>query len=166
MEILSKSINEQNINNNIFTDDNYKYIFNLKMTKIKEEIKDYIIDKYIMKIIEQNKEITKLKKELEDLTKSYINIIKILIENKNINLFDSDNINNYILDLTDKNEFFLNNKQFKNGIKSFIKKSNYEFKKNSTKNNFNKMNNKCINSYDRKKNKIYNFNNINMSYLK
>ena len=166
MEILSKSINEQNINNNIFTDDNYKYIFNLKMTKIKEEIKDYIIDKYIMKIIEQNKEITKLKKELEDLTKSYINIIKILIENKNINLFDSDNINNYILDLTDKNEFLLNNKQFKNGIKSFIKKSNYEFKKNSTKNNFNKMNNKCINSYDRKKNKTYNFNNINMSYLK
>ena len=55
----------QNINNNnIFTDDNYKYIFNLKMNKIKDEIKDYIIDKYTKKIIEQNKEIIHIKNQL------------------------------------------------------------------------------------------------------
>mgnify|MGYP006873030264 CR=1 FL=1 len=107
MEILSKSQDDQMLNgcynygnNNIFTESNYKYIFNLKMNKIKEEIKDYVIDKYLNKIIEQNKEINDIKSQLEDLTKKYINIIKLMINNKScMNIMDNNNqsfINRYI----------------------------------------------------------------------
>ena len=113
MEILSKSQDDQMLNgthnygnNNIFLEGNYKYIFNLKMNKIKEEIKDCVIDKYLKKIIEQNKEINDIKNQLEDLTKKYINIIKLMINNKScMNMMDSNNqsfINRYIYKKRDK----------------------------------------------------------------
>ena len=130
MEILSKSKDDQNINgcqnyenNNIFTEGNYKYIFNLKMSKIKEEIKDYVIDKYLKKIIEQNKEINDIKNQLEDLTKKYINIIKLTINNKNsMNMMNNNNqsfINRYIYKKKDKSSSIKNIPQ--------RKKSNYKY---------------------------------------
>jgi 5-bromo-4-chloroindolyl phosphate hydrolysis protein len=70
------------------------------MNKIKEEIKDCVIDRYLKKIIEQNKEINDIKNQLEDLTKKYINIIKLMINNKScMSMMDNNNqsfINRYI----------------------------------------------------------------------
>ena len=47
-----------------------------KRNKIHEEIKDYVIDRYIKKIYEQNKEILQLKKKLEETIKNSLLIIK------------------------------------------------------------------------------------------
>ena len=186
MEILSKSKNKLYDNNNIFTNDNYKFIFNLKMNKIKEEIKDYIIDKYRNKIIEQNKEINNIKKQLEDLTKKYISIIKLMInKDKNtnyINIEDNDSykkeLSNYI---NNNNTFFLtNNNQYENIINN---KSNINEKKekinkdkkpsiNNLKNNFicnkikNRFKNKNNNNNDLKKNKINYLKELNKKDLK
>ena len=179
MEILSKSKNNkynQYDDNNIFTDNNYKYIFNLKMNKIKEEIKDYIIDKYLNKIIEQNKEIINIKNQLEELTKKYISLVKIMINNnKNyINIKDDKSNNNYISTYKNKNMFlFNNNNQFENNIKNKININIGETKttRNNTKSSLNNLgkniNFKKINSYISKK-KINNINTkINkINYLK
>ena len=176
MEILSKSEkynnskNEHCKNNNIFSEDNYKYIFNLKMNKIKEEIKDYIIDKYTKKIIEQNKEIIHIKNQLEELTKKYINIIKLMIENKNkVNINTLDNIN-YINNIINKNELlFNNNNSYKKIISNKVNKEEKD-KKQIFFNNLEKIINNNIdiniNPYEKKRNKIYNLKTNNMNYLK
>ena len=143
MEIISKS--QENIknkisefeNNNIFSEYNYKYIFDLKMNKIKEEIKDYIIDKYTKKIIEQNKEIINIKNQLDNLTKKYIDMIKLIINKYNI----------YIKD----NNYTYNNKN-KDIYLSEINKINLE------KNNGNKNNKIRYYPNNLEKNKIFNTN--------
>ena len=172
MEILSKSKQYNNIenedyeNNNIFTEDNYKYIFNLKMNKIKEEIKDYIIDKYRMKIIELNKEVNNIKNQFDTLNKKYLNLIRIIIENKNnIKILNANNI--YISNIFNKNETITNN------INKIIKFKN-EHKKEKTRifyNNLEKiLNDKNFSSDENKRNNTYkaniNNNNMNMDYLK
>ena len=170
MEILSKSEkynnseNEQCKNNNIFSEDNYKYIFNLKMNKIKEEIKDYIIDKYTQKIIKLNKDVNNIRKQLDDLTIKYINLIKIIIDNKNnINILNKNNI--YIPNFINKSEIVNNNKIIK--VKNEQKKDKTRIFYNNLEKIINdeKLN---LNSNESKKNKTYNFdsNNMNMNYLK
>ena len=54
--------------------DNLSFIS--KRNKIHEEIKDYVIDRFINKIYEQNKEILQLKKKLEETIKKSLLIIK------------------------------------------------------------------------------------------
>ena len=170
MEILSKSEKYNNIenelckNNNIFSEDNYKYIFNLKMNKIKEEIKDYIIDKYTQKIIKLNEDVNNFRNQLDDLTKKYINLIKIVIDNKNnINILNKSNI--FIPNFTKKSEIVNNNK--------IIKPKN-EQKEDKTRifyNNLEKIINDeklNLNSFESKENKTNNLdsNNMKMNYLK
>ena len=184
MEILSKSQDDQILNgcqnygnNNIFSEGNYKYIFNLKMNKIKEEIKDCVIDKYLNKIIKQNKEINDIKNQLEDLTKKYINIIKLMINNKScMNMMDNSNqsfINRYIYKKKDKSSSIKNIRQKKNSIYNnnkliSIEKNTIEHRKKSNEskiydNNINlgKKKNKR-NIYENKENINYNLN-INVS---
>ena len=184
MEILSKSQDDQMLNgcqnygnNNIFSEGNYKYIFNLKMNKIKEEIKDCVIDKYLNKIIKQNKEINDIKNQLEDLTKKYINIIKLMINNKScMNMMDNSNqsfINRYIYKKKDKSSSIKNIRQKKNSIYNnnkliSIEKNTIEHRKKSNEskiydNNINlgKKKNKR-NIYENKENINYNLN-INVS---
>ena len=184
MEILSKSQDDQMLNgcqnygnNNIFSEDNYKYIFNLKMNKIKEEIKDCVIDKYLNKIIKQNKEINDIKNQLEDLTKKYINIIKLMINNKScMNMMDNSNqsfINRYIYKKKDKSSSIKSIRQKKNSIYNnnkliSIEKNTIEHRKKSNEskiydNNINlgKKKNKR-NIYENKENINYNLN-INVS---
>ena len=184
MEILSKSQDDQMLNgcqnygnNNIFSERNYKYIFNLKMNKIKEEIKDCVIDKYLNKIIKQNKEINDIKNQLEDLTKKYINIIKLMINNKScMNMMDNSNqsfINRYIYKKKDKSSSIKNIRQKKNSIYNnnkliSIEKNTIEHRKKSNEskiydNNINlgKKKNKR-NIYENKENINYNLN-INVS---
>ena len=194
MEILSKSQDDQMLNgthnygnNNIFLEGNYKYIFNLKMNKIKEEIKDCVIDKYLKKIIEQNKEINDIKNQLEDLTKKYINIIKLMINNKScMNMMDSNNqsfINRYIYKKRDKASSIKNIQQRKdcnynnnNDKLISIEKNTIEPRKKSYEsklyeNNINlekKKNNRK--TYENKENINYNLNinssASNINYLK
>lgn len=184
MEILSKSQDDQMLNgcqnygnNNIFSERNYKYIFNLKMNKIKEEIKDCVIDKYLNKIIKQNKEINDIKNQLEDLTKKYINIIKLMINNKScMNMMDNSNqsfINRYIYKKKDKSSSIKNIRQKKNNNYNnnkliSIEKNTIEHRKKSNEskiydNNINlgKKKNKR-NIYENKENINYNLN-INVS---
>ena len=184
MEILSKSQDDQMLNgcqnygnNNIFSEGNYKYIFNLKMNKIKEEIKDCVIDKYLNKIIKQNKEINDIKNQLEDLTKKYINIIKLMINNKScMNMMDNSNqsfINRYIYKKKDKSSSIKSIRQKKNSIYNnnkliSIEKNTIEHRKKSNEskiydNNINlgKKKNKR-NIYENKENINYNLN-INVS---
>ena len=184
MEILSKSQDDQMLNgcqnygnNNIFSEGNYKYIFNLKMNKIKEEIKDCVIDKYLNKIIKQNKEINDIKNQLEDLTKKYINIIKLMINNKScMNMMDNSNqsfINRYIYKKKDKSSSIKNigqkkNSNYNNNKLISIEKNTIEHRKKSNEskiydNNINlgKKKNKR-NIYENKENINYNLN-INVS---
>ena len=190
MEILSKSQDDQMLNgcqnygnNNIFSEGNYKYIFNLKMNKIKEEIKDCVIDKYLNKIIQQNKEINDIKNQLEDLTKKYINIIKLMINNKTcMNMMDNSNqsfINRYIYKKKDRSSSIKNIQQRKSYNYNYnynnnndklisIEKNTIEHRKKSNEskfydNNINlgkKKNNR--NTYENKENISYNLN-INTS---
>ena len=189
MEIITKAQNDEQFiynnyeNNNIFTGNNYKYIFDIKMRKIKEEIKDYVIDKYTMKIIEQNKEIITIKNQLDDLTKKYINLIKLMIENKNKNIiYDKENfissyINKNILVTENVNgENRRNNKlkiinKNKSKIEQFEKKKlQYITAVNSTNkiNNININNNidNKFNNYNSKSNRINYLQKLNEKDLK
>jgi hypothetical protein len=154
------------------------------MNKIKEEIKDCVIDKYLNKIIEQNKEIIDIKNQLEDLTKKYVNIIKLMINNKNcMKMMDNNNqsfINRYIYkkkdktssvkNLQQKKNFSYNNNNFnnyndklisieKNSIEHYKKSKQSKFYDNNV-NLEKKKNNRKI--YENKENINYNFN-INAS---
>jgi hypothetical protein len=159
------------------------------MNKIKEEIKDCVIDRYLKKIIEQNKEINDIKNQLEDLTKKYINIIKLMINNKScMNMMDSNNqsfINRYIYKKRDKASFIKSIQQrkdynYNNNINNdkliSIEKNTIEHRKKSYdsklyENNINlekKKNNRKI--YENKENINYNLNinssASNINYLK
>lgn len=147
------------------------------MNKIKEEIKDCVIDKYLNKIIKQNKEINDIKNQLEDLTKKYINIIKLMINNKScMNMMDNSNqsfINRYIYKKKDKSSSIKNIRQKKNNNYNnnkliSIEKNTIEHRKKSNEskiydNNINlgKKKNKR-NIYENKENINYNLN-INVS---
>jgi len=179
MEILSKSQNDDPFihkkyeNNNIFTDNHYKYIFNLKMNKIKEEIKDYIIDKYTMKIIQQNKEIINIKNQLEDLTKKYVNIIKLMLDKKNQNLLDNNN--KYISSYVSRKLSFSGNKDDVHKNNNKIMKSNkskieqFEENKNNNShyifNRYNKNNNYKINENKNNNNLNFNTKSNKINYL-
>lgn len=63
-----KDTNEKIVNINVTN----KNFFNIKMAKIKDEIKDYIIDKYAKIIYKQNKEIERIKKLYDDLVKNQV----------------------------------------------------------------------------------------------
>jgi hypothetical protein len=170
MEILSKSQDDHMLNgcqnygnNNIFSEGNYKYIFNLKMNKIKEEIKDCVIDKYLNKIIEQNKEINDIKNQLEDLTKKYVNIIKLMINNKNcMKMMDNNNqsfINRYIYKKKDKTS----------SVKNLQQKKNFSYNNNNY-NNFNdkliSIEKKSIEHYKKSKQSKFYDNNVNLEKKK
>ena len=61
----------------LITLSNKNYLsFISKRNKIHEEIKDYVIDRFIKQIYEQNKEILQLKKKLEETIKNSLLIIK------------------------------------------------------------------------------------------
>ena len=80
--------------NNIFTDYNYKYINGLKMEKIKQEIKDYIIDRYISIIMKQNKEINYLKSKIEKLLNKSKKLLKSFkYEGKKVSNFKNKKCN-------------------------------------------------------------------------
>ena len=61
----------------LFTISDKDYLFFIsKRNKIHEEIKDYVIDRFINKIYEQSKEIFQLKKKLDETIKNSLLIIK------------------------------------------------------------------------------------------
>ena len=60
----------------IINDAKYKNYIHLRKKKMQEEIKDAIIDKYLLKIIAQQKEIEQLKNKLEETIKSSLIILK------------------------------------------------------------------------------------------
>ena len=173
MEIISKSRRHKRNNsreleiNNIFTEYNYKYIFDIKMNKIKEEIRDYIIDKYTKKIIEQNKKIINIKNQLDNITKKYLDMIKLIIDKYNINTLDNNYINNYKnLNIYISNSTKEENKiNIENKIEHKKNKIKY-YPNNLEKNKIFNINKNNIN--ENKENKKYNFNlnNNNINYLK
>ena len=65
------------------SDKNYSSFKTLK-NKIHEEIKEYVINKFIKKIYEQQKEITELKNQLENVIKNSLIIIKKCLQKKNL----------------------------------------------------------------------------------
>ena len=122
--------------NNIFTDYNYKYVNDLKMEKIKQEIRDYIIDKYITIIMKQNNEIILLKSKIEKLLNKSNKLFKAFND-------DQNNINN-----------FQNKKYFS---KTYLDNNNSS--------NDNNENIRIKNIYDKSK-KEKNPSNTNITYLK
>ena len=130
----------------------YINIYDSKYKKIQEEIKDKIIDKYLQIIISQQKEIDQLKKQLNDSIKSSIAILKISLNNKNINNDINNNIllsqklqkqklKNEILNInnisnkSNKHDIMvhiLNRNQHKNLSYSTISSDNIKLKKNNT----------------------------------
>ncbi len=151
---------------------NTNNIFIQKMSKIKEEIKDFVIDKYINIIYKQNKEIELVKKKYEELLKKSSKILKIIITK---NMLSNDNVqkNRDVIE----NNCCTKTKIIKNSSKNGIKNNNNKIKKNKYK----LYNNKsiCSNSYrnyksfnrsiDDDKENVNNHNNksqINIDYLK
>jgi hypothetical protein len=178
-----KDTNEKIVNINITN----KNFFNIKMAKIKDEIKDYIIDKYAKIIYKQNKELERIKKQYDDLVKKSSNILKIIInnkmindkvdKNKSINLDNTTNsyINEYKIENNNsekgsfKNKFVKNktynrinkNIDISNDQLAFINmKKKHSYKAINNNNNFNKtmVSNKIINS-NRINKKIIDFTN-------
>lgn len=127
-----KDTNEKIVNINLTN----KNFFNLKMAKIKDEIKDYIIDKYAKIIYKQNKELERIKKQYDDLVKKSSNILKIIINNKMIS-DKVDKSKNYNLDNTTNshiNDYKIDNY---NSEKGSLKNLN-KYVKNKTYNRVNK----------------------------
>jgi len=161
-----KDTNEKIVNINITN----KNFFNIKMAKIKDEIKDYIIDKYAKIIYKQNKELERIKKQYDDLVKKSSNILKIIINNKMIN-DKTDKNKNINLDSTSNshlNEYKIDNY---NSEKGSLKNLN-KFVKNKTYNRVNKnidINNDQLTFINMKKKNSYkvsnNNNNINKTMV-
>ena len=78
--------NEKEISEKIqISNKNNRKFLSTKILKIKEEIKDFVINRYIKIIYKQNKEIEMIKKKYEDLLKSSSHILKIIIDKKILN---------------------------------------------------------------------------------
>ena len=109
-----------------------------KKNQIHEEIKDYVINRFIKKIYEQNKEIEELKRKLEEIIKSSLLIIKRnllkkkyfpvnqirLSYNKSTRKNKTNNINYIINSIKDNNQ-----KSHKNNAKSFASFNKINLKK-------------------------------------
>ena len=109
-----------------------------KKNKIHEEIKDYVIDRYTKKIYEQNKEIQKLRKKLEEAIKASLFILKKCLITK-IKFQDNNEQNynnkghNYSNSFKNFNNFekqtSYNKKMHKNNAKSFASQNKINLKK-------------------------------------
>ena len=109
-----------------------------KKNKIHEEIKDYVIDRYTTKIYEQNKEIQKLRKKLEEAIKASLFILKKCLITK-IKFQDNNEQNynnkghNYSNSFKNFNNFekqtSYNKKMHKNNAKSFASQNKINLKK-------------------------------------
>ena len=105
----------------IINDLKFKNYMNSKKKKIHEEIKDVIIDKYLSKILSQQKEIEQLKKKLNESIKSSLIILKNSLNKNNLNN------NNIIPQKSQKQKLkneFLNINNNKNDIMVQILKKN------------------------------------------
>ncbi len=69
-----------------------KFSKDSRMKLIQNEIKEIIIEKFLLKIMNQNKEIIKLKEKCEYLEKLSINCLKKILNKKNKN-YEKKNIN-------------------------------------------------------------------------
>ena len=165
-----KETNEKIININLID----RNLFNIKMSKIKEEIRDYIIDKYYNIIYKQNKEIEKIKKEYDDLVKKSSNILKIVINNKMQNeKNDENNIKDYNYNnnqIIEQNKVVLSSEKEKiKLIKKYSKEKNHWQKKIFNKNHKRIERNNEGHSYVNKKkissSKIKKLNNFNNSVV-
>ena len=129
----------------IINDVKYKNFINSKKKKIQEEIKDVIIDKYLTKIISQQKEIEQLKNKLEETIKSSLIILKNSLDKKsNINSFNNTlspkaqkhHLKNEILNINNKNDIIVHilnrNKNYKNINYSTISSDNIKLMKSNT----------------------------------
>ena len=142
-----------------------------KKNQIHEEIKDYVINRFIKKIYEQNKEIQELKRKLEETIKSSLLIIKRNLLKKKYfpvnqiklsftkNTYKkSKNFNPILNNLKEFKKQNINQKNNKNNIKSFAYFNKISLKKylkphisiNNT--NSNNSNNNNI------KNKLFKYN--------
>ena len=153
-----KDTNEKIININIL-DKNY---LKSKMIKIKEEIKDYVIDKYINIIYKQNKEIEKIKKDYNELLINTSNILKIVINNKILIKDEKEKIKKSsifkIIDNYDSNNNKNNNKNFNTDRSTFKNINNKNIKVNPIHNGKNKTFYKNNKSIEMNKEQIININ--------
>lgn len=99
-----------------------------KKKKIHEEIKEYVIDRFINIIYKQNKEILQLKKKLDQITKNSLLILKKSLQWKNI-LCENQIKLSYVSDLKHTKNF-TNNENSNSIIRN---NSNLEQEKNNEK---------------------------------
>ena len=99
------------------SDKNYSSFKSLK-NKIHEEIKEYVINKFIKKIYQQHKEITELKYQLENIIKQSLIIIKKCLEKKNLYP-----VNQISLSYVNGNNYLCHERNFENNISSELKPS-------------------------------------------
>lgn len=127
---------------------------NLKvmMRKIQNEIKDKVISIFIDKLIVQNNEIKKLKKDCDRYQKKTVDVLKKLIKiedekEKKLNLSSIEKLNQKLTEI-DSSFNLLDSNEKSNSVNKTVKYKNYLKKKDKTK--FNKM--KLINKKELKKN--------------
>ena len=139
---------------------------NLKvmMRKIQNEIKDKVISIFIDKLIVQNNEIKKLKKDCDRYQKKTVDVLKKLIKiedekEKKLNLSSIEKLNQKLTEI-DSSFNLLDYNEKSNSVNKTVRKENYLKKKKKTK--FNKM--KLINKKELKKNILDTFNENNHLY--
>lgn len=123
----------------------HQNIINIRNKKIQEEIKDIIIDKYRTKIINQQKEIEKLKKKLDETIKTSLIILKNSFnfnQNNNNNILSpksqKQKLKTEILNINNKNDIIvhiLNRNRNKNLSYCTISSDNIKLKKSITQTN-------------------------------
>ena len=99
------------------SDKNYSSFKSLK-NKIHEEVKEYVINKFIKKIYQQHKEITELKYQLENIIKQSLIIIKKCLEKKNLYP-----VNQISLSYVNGNNYLCHERNYENNISSELKPS-------------------------------------------
>ena len=153
-ECIEISTEKQSFNNN------RKYSINIKISKIKDQIKDVVISKYIDIIIKQNKEIENFKQKYNELNEKLSYILKFfLTHNSNSCKIIKNKINYSLFNDINKQK---NTSQSKNQSKN----KNINLKKVSNSKNKNKQNFLCLNQ-ENKENINLNRSgiNINQDYL-
>lgn len=145
------------------------------MKKIKEEIKDFVISKFLSVIISQSKEIKYLKDNLEEYKKQAINALKKLMNNEDKNTLYSENDNKSQSRIENESSITSTNYKSPSKKRNIILKKLSSSKKNIIQNNkkavtlkvelnYNKAPKICDNIYgkteDEEKNVEFNKNNV------
>ena len=145
------------------------------MKKIKEEIKDFVISKFLSIIISQSKEIKYLKDNLEEYKKQAINALKKLLNNEDKNTLYSENDNKSQSRIENESSITSTNYKSPSKKRNIILKKLSSSKKNIVQNNkkavtlkvelnYNKAPKICDNIYgkteDEEKNVEFNKNNV------